>query len=305
MPATTTGAPFSLNIPSVATDAADLFGLYLKPNMTALNTNAAHKGTAQTFSALQTFSAGLTVSAGVLTAGDGLTVSAGALTAAAGLTVSAGGATITGNSTITGTLTGLTGLTVASGGATVTAGGLTVTAGGATINGGGITVGSTGGNVGIGGSPSYRLHLLGETDQYPTALYIAPSGHATSRRAGAAIDDWLLAQATAGNGTKDFGIYQGASATWRMLITTGGNVGINQTSPGSALDVKGTLRLSGSTSGYVGLAPAAAAGSVTYTLPTADGSAGQMLQTNGAGTLSWGAAGGGGGGARAMLLMGA
>jgi hypothetical protein len=73
----------------------------------------------------------------------------------------------------------------------------------------------------------------------------------------------------------------------RMRIDNSGNVGINQTSPGSTLDVKGTLRLSGATSGYVGIAPAAAAGSTTYTLPTADGSNGQALTTNGSGTLSW------------------
>jgi hypothetical protein len=37
----------------------------------------------------------------------------------------------------------------------------------------------------------------------------------------------------------------------------------------------------------VGLAPATAAGSTTYTLPSADGSANQVLQTNGSGVLSW------------------
>ena len=69
------------------------------------------------------------------------------------------------------------------------------------------------------------------------------------------------------------------------LNSTGLGLGTN--SPGSKLDVKGTLRLSGSTSGYVGLAPAAAAGSTTYTLPSADGTNGQTLITNGSGVLSW------------------
>lgn len=64
MALTTTGSPFSLNIPSASSDLADLFGSYLVPNMTAINTYAAHKATAQTFSALQTFSAGLNVTAG-------------------------------------------------------------------------------------------------------------------------------------------------------------------------------------------------------------------------------------------------
>jgi len=41
----------------------------------------------------------------------------------------------------------------------------------------------------------------------------------------------------------------------------------------------------------VGLAPAAAAGSTTYTLPSADGSSNQVLQTNGSGVLSWGTSG--------------
>ena len=99
-------------------------------------------------------------------------------------------------------------------------------------------------------------------------------------------------------------VSNGASApSWSTItssqwVTSGaniyyiaGNVGIGTTSPGSALDVKGTLRLSGSSSGYVGFAPAASAGSTTYTLPSADGSANQVLQTNGSGVLSWGTSG--------------
>lgn len=76
------------------------------------------------------------------------------------------------------------------------------------------------------------------------------------------------------------------------FATTTGYFGLNNTTPGSQLDVKGTLRLSGATSGYVGLAPAAVAGTVTYTLPSADGTSGQVLSTNGSATLSWTSAGG-------------
>ena len=76
-----------------------------------------------------------------------------------------------------------------------------------------------------------------------------------------------------------------------VVIDQSGNLGIGTGSPGSPLDVKGTIRLSGSSSGYVGLAPAAAAGSTTYTLPAADGTAGYALVTDGAGALSWASAG--------------
>jgi hypothetical protein len=69
------------------------------------------------------------------------------------------------------------------------------------------------------------------------------------------------------------------------LTTTG--LGVFTGSPQVALDVKGSLRLNGSASGYVGFSPAADAGSTTYTLPSADGSAGQVLSTDASGGLSW------------------
>lgn len=75
--------------------------------------------------------------------------------------------------------------------------------------------------------------------------------------------------------------------TEQFRINSAGNAGFGTASPGSKVDIKGTLRLSGSSSGYVGLAPAAAAGSTTYTLPTADGSNERVLSTNGSGTLRW------------------
>lgn len=53
------------------------------------------------------------------------------------------------------------------------------------------------------------------------------------------------------------------------------------------------VRMYGAVSGYVGLQGASAAGSTTYTLPSADGTNGQVLQTNGSGTLSWTSAAGG------------
>lgn len=74
-----------------------------------------------------------------------------------------------------------------------------------------------------------------------------------------------------------------------LLAPNGGNVGIGTNSPGAPLDVKGAIRMSGSTTGFTGFQPAANAGSTVWTLPNADGTNGQVLTTNGSGTLGWSA----------------
>lgn len=146
------------------------------------------------------------------------------------------------------------------------------------------------GNVGIGtSSPGSKLEVnqgiltINTSDQSLTRLELKNTG--TGGRT------WDIVGGLPGVNNSQFSIYDVTAAATRMTIDSSGNVGIGTSSPGSALDVKGTLRLSGATSGYVGLAPAAAAGSTTYTLPAADGSSGQVLSTNGSGTLSWASSG--------------
>lgn len=60
-------------------------------------------------------------------------------------------------------------------------------------------------------------------------------------------------------------------------------------------------------SAYVGFkAPATITTNRIWTLPSADGTSGQVLSTNGSGVLSWATAGGGGGETLSpFLLMGA
>lgn len=62
----------------------------------------------------------------------------------------------------------------------------------------------------------------------------------------------------------------------------------------SNIDVENTLKLTGSTSGYVGFTAPAVSDSTTYTVPATDGTAGQVLSTSGAGSLSWVSASAGG-----------
>lgn len=88
--------------------------------------------------------------------------------------------------------------------------------------------------------------------------------------------------------TEFLALINGTSAKYvKFNDTSSGFVGIGTSIPGSELDVKGEFRLSGSTSGYAGFKPAENAGSTVWTLPTSDGSSGQVLTTNGAGILSW------------------
>lgn len=84
-----------------------------------------------------------------------------------------------------------------------------------------------------------------------------------------------------------------SAGTKDVFVTYPAGKSVNQDASGIVV-LPSALRLSGSTSGYVGLAPAAAAGSTTYTLPSADGTNGQILSTNGSAILSWTSAGGGG-----------
>lgn len=81
-----------------------------------------------------------------------------------------------------------------------------------------------------------------------------------------------------------------------------GTVGATTPAAGTFTDVtlnaQGDVRFADSdSSNWVAFqGPATIASNVTWTLPSADGSSGQFLSTNGSGTLSWATASGGGGG---------
>jgi hypothetical protein len=106
---------------------------------------------------------------------------------------------------------------------------------------------------------------------------------------GAAIKVMTESPWTSGNTPSSLNIMTGSTGTLsaRLTVMSNGNVGIGTVTPGSKLDVKGAIRYLGTTSGYVGFQAPAAAGATIYTLPSADGTSGQVLGTDGAGNLSW------------------
>jgi hypothetical protein len=87
--------------------------------------------------------------------------------------------------------------------------------------------------------------------------------------------------------------YAGVNTAPTNGLIVQGNVGIGNTSPSDTLDLgaagtaTGVVRLEGATSGYVRIAPPAAAGSWTLTLPNSGGSNGNLLSTDGTGVTSW------------------
>lgn len=86
------------------------------------------------------------------------------------------------------------------------------------------------------------------------------------------------------------GVFRNINATTFTGTTFAGNLSGNVTGSSAnltSLTVTGNVRINGSTSGFVRLQANAVAGSTTYTLPSADGAAGQTLTTNGSGVLSW------------------
>jgi hypothetical protein len=156
------------------------------------------------------------------------------------------------------------------------------------INGGtGVTTSTGTGSVVLSTSPSLTTPSLGNATASSIISPIITGG--------SGITQTLTFKTTSGTGSTGADhifLVGNNGATEGLRIQNNGNVGIGTSSPGATLDVKGTIRLSGATSGFVGLSTAAAAGSTTYRLPTADGTSGQFLKTSGSGVLSWASDGG-------------
>ena len=97
-------------------------------------------------------------------------------------------------------------------------------------------------------------------------------------------------------------LYLGTFDSKQLLtVSYSNNVGIGTTSPDLKLDVEGDIKIGGSNnelrfyegSNYVGFEAPSLSADQIWVLPTADGTSGQVIQTNGSGTLSWASPSGG------------
>lgn len=161
-------------------------------------------------------------------------------------------------------------------------------------------------NIGINtsGTPANSLHMLEilqiSTTANTVGLYAAHSGALAGGNTGYA----LKAIKTGATGINVAGYFSatGGGSNYAIIVpSASGNIGFGTITPASLLHVAGNTQL-GTASSLTGqlkfyhassthattLQAGNATAAVTYSLPTADGSSGQALLTNGSGSLSWG-----------------
>jgi hypothetical protein len=138
-------------------------------------------------------------------------------------------------------------------------------------------------NLGVSGT----ISLAGSTG---TAGYVLTSNGASAPTWQVNSNGVTITDDTTTNATRYITFSELTTGTETTLDVSSTKLQFN---PSSGALSAPQIRLLGSSSGYVGLQGAAAAGSTTYTLPSADGTTGQVLQTNGSGVLSWTSSSGG------------
>mgnify|MGYP002776350665 CR=1 FL=1 len=152
-----------------------------------------------------------------------------------------------------------------------------------------VTGAATGGAVAISAQGSDSNVGLSIKPKGTSPLYLETAGATDVRIQPNSIRSLSVSSVSS---AVNYGVWTNATAGNAPSLAVGGtdtNIDLTLTPKGTGVvRTSGTgIRLYGSTSGYVGLKGAAAAGSTTYTLPAADGTTGQVLSTNGSATLSW------------------
>ena len=191
---------------------------------------------------------------------------------------------------------------------------------------GGVSIGSYAGSVGAPANGVIMSGILGVGTSNPKSELDVNGGVAIGSTYAGTIGapaNGMIIQGIVGiatstpknnldvNGDMAIGTYAGVSGAPSNGIIVSGNVGIGTASPSDKLTVNdgniginndnntaSTLRFyepSSSGTNYMAFKAQAMSANVTYTLPAADGTNGQVLSTNGSGTLAWATAGSGSG----------
>jgi hypothetical protein len=200
------------------------------------------------------------------------------------------------NGAVTITTNNALALTIATDGAVTFAGNLTVNGTTTTINSTTLTVDdknielasvasptdttADGAGITVKGATDKTLNWVDSTDAWTSSEHLnLVTGKAYYINGTSVLDSTTLGSGVTGSSLTSVGTLSG-----------GLNIAASQTYKVDTSEVlsKSKLTLNGSSSGTVALQAAAAAGSVTYTLPSADaGASGYALTSNGSGTLSW------------------
>lgn len=100
---------------------------------------------------------------------------------------------------------------------------------------------STGGNwTLLSPSSGATLTLAGSSAQFPTALTISDSTHATSRRAALDLGSrWLLLQDSNGNGVRNFALFDKVRSVTPIEISENGNISVGAPASGTAFTIAG------------------------------------------------------------------
>ena len=160
--------------------------------------------------------------------------------------------------------------------------------GGKSIGNGGYGINNLGGVLLYAGDTSLYSNGLGEIN-----------GSVWNKSPRQAIDDDFYLTTSSNNpqivfAPTDYFSYNRTANELNLQIGGTGTVTFSGSTTQSYVPVYATgLRLLGSTTGYTGFIPSPTGPSVTYTLPTAIGTANQILTTDGANNLFWSSTGGG------------
>lgn len=146
----------------------------------------------------------------------------------------------------------------------------------------------------------YETVEFNNPSQYPSLVLNATRAAGTSQNAiqfrKIGVSKFMIGNDLSANNTNDFYIYDYGGAATRLYISSGGSVGIGNTSPTSTLNVTGSVGLSyvAKTSAYTATAADhtidCTTGTFTVTLPTAVSVTGRMyvVKNSGAGAITVG-----------------